>query len=143
MANEYDTSSVRVSEEMRAFQLAQARNQAPETDVASVDDTAENVETTAEQKTRVGVFEGGIMLILGASNDILDYFILGSIPVLGDLIDGFTWSVIAFWAMLRGLKRPRGALFAGALEFIPLGDLIPTYTAMVLWIIVHNNRPTA
>ena len=76
-------------------------------------------------------------------NDILDYFIVGSIPIVGDVLDGITWGAISAWVLFRGIDRPQSSLFAGAIELIPFGDLLPTYTLMVAGIVIYNNRAHA
>ena len=123
--------SITEAEDARAFELAQARAAAEETAAITV---------SAATAPRVGGFELGLMLGLAVFNDALDYFVVGSIPVVGDLLDGFTWGTIALWVTTRGLERPDYSLLMGAIEMIPLGDLLPTFTLQVLWIVSYNNK---
>lgn len=91
---------------------------------------------------RVNTFEGGIILAFAAVSDILlDYLIIGSIPIIGDIIDGVVWLTIAAWVIMKGLQRPPMFLAAGGIELIPFGDLLPTYMLMVAGIILYNNSP--
>ncbi|MBI1957256.1 MAG: hypothetical protein HYS44_02260 [Candidatus Niyogibacteria bacterium] len=124
-----------IDEEMRAFELAQARREAAEA-------SAPEEETAAEAPTapRVNAFEAGIMLALAIVNDGLDYLIIGSIPIIGDIFDGVLWGCIVWWANARGLRKPPFWGFTGAVELIPFGDIIPTYTLMVLWLIAYNRK---
>ena|SRR3989344_820195 len=122
-----------MNEQERAFALAEARN-----GDASATDAPD--ETDASTTPNVNMFFAGIVFLIAAINDTLDYFVIGSIPIIGDLLDGFTWGMIALWVMMENLERPPFALTAGAIEFIPLGDLIPTYTLQVLWIVAYNKK---
>lgn len=90
---------------------------------------------------RVGPIEGGLMGAFTAVNALLDYLVVGSIPIVGDILDGITWFVISMWVWMRGFKKPPLFLMAGAVEFIPGGDLIPVYLAMVIVIVIYNNSP--
>src|SRR3989338_4080458 len=136
MENDEESRAV-MSEKMRAFQLATDRR-ASETET---DEAAELPEESAG--VHVGGVEAACMLAFAATNDILDYFIVGSIPIVGDVLDGITWGAISAWVLFRGIDRPQSSLFAGAIELIPFGDLLPTYTLMVAGIVIYNNRAHA
>ena len=56
-------------------------------------------------------------------SDLLDYNVVGSLPVIGDGVDAVT--VLILYALIG-----KFSLF-GAIEFIPFADLIPTYTIAV------------
>lgn len=87
----------------------------------------------------IGFMEGGLMLFAAGLSDLIDYLVVGSIPVVGDILDIGIWSSIAMWVWSRGIKRPLAALFFGVIELIPFGDLLPTFIGMVLGIIIYNN----
>ena len=90
---------------------------------------------------KVEMLDGGLMLAIAGFNDLTDYLVIGSIPIVGDIIDGIVWFSIYAWVMSKGLDRPQMLMWSGAVEMIPLGDLLPTYTAMVMTIILYNNNP--
>ncbi|MCH7882802.1 hypothetical protein IIA95_00045 [Patescibacteria group bacterium] len=121
------------SEEERAFALQEIRRGEPQKE-----DTASK-DRQAPAGPRINPVEGGMMMAFAMLNDGLDYLIVGSIPLVGDLLDGITWFTISMWVWVRGLKRPPLFLGLGAIELIPFGDLIPTYTLMVIGIIIYNN----
>ncbi|MGI0019412.1 MAG: hypothetical protein ACREAY_02965 [Nitrososphaera sp.] len=56
-------------------------------------------------------------------SDLLDYTAMGSLPVIGDVIDAITIPIL--YALIG-----KFSLF-GAVEFIPFADLVPTYTIAV------------
>ena len=130
-----------INESARALDLASARlgvGAIPEENEDEKEGISEGEEKSV---SRVNTFEAGIMLTLALVNDILDYFIIGSIPVIGDIFDGITWGVIVLWATFRGFKRPPLWGLYGVAELVPfIGDLIPTYTGMVLFIVLYNRR---
>ncbi|MBI5786958.1 MAG: hypothetical protein HY446_00180 [Candidatus Niyogibacteria bacterium] len=98
--------------------------------------------TRAEAAPRVEMLEALLMVGFALINDIADLLVIGSIPILGDIIDAITWYVIYEWARTRGLKNPLFLKTAGVVEFIPFGagDILPIYTLMVLAIILYNNN---
>lgn len=67
-------------------------------------------------------------LLFGISlfNDLLDLAGIGSIPIIGDIIDLASSAVL--WRSLG--TRP---VIPTLLEFIPGLDLLPIYTATVAW----------
>lgn len=87
----------------------------------------------------VGSAEGGLMSFVAVVADIIDYLVVGSIPIVGDILDVAVWFMIAIWVWSRGIKRPTAAMFSGIIELIPFGDLLPTFIGMVLVIIIYNN----
>lgn len=56
-------------------------------------------------------------------SDLLDYTVVGSLPIVGDIIDAITVPIL--YALIGKFS------LAGAIEFIPFADLIPTYTIAV------------
>jgi hypothetical protein len=56
-------------------------------------------------------------------SDLLDYTAVGSLPIIGDVIDAITLPIL--YALVGKFS------LAGAIEFIPFADLIPTYTIAV------------
>ena len=114
-------------EQIRAFELAEARNS---------DASAPGDETAPESnEKRVGSFEAGAMLTFAALFDLLTL-----IPLLGSFFGGFSWACIALWVWLRDLKRPPLILLSGALELIPVLQILPTNIFMVAAIIIWNNK---
>lgn len=87
----------------------------------------------------IELVEGGLIAFVAVGADIIDYLVVGSIPVIGDILDVEVWFLIAMWVWSRGIKRPTAAMFSGIIELIPFGDLLPTFIGMVLVIITYNN----
>lgn len=89
------------------------------------------------------VASGVIILLVAAAADAADYFVIGAIPLLGDIIiDLPMWLMITGWVFLTGARRPPFVLFAGIIEFIPVvGDLAPTWFLMTAIIIFYNLLP--
>lgn len=56
-------------------------------------------------------------------SDLLDYTVLGSLPIIGDAIDAMTIPVL--YALIGKFS------LLGVLEFVPFADLIPSYTIAV------------
>ncbi len=88
----------------------------------------------------IGFVEGGLVAFVAIAADIIDYLVIGSIPVIGDILDIAVWFVIAIWVWSRRIQKPPASLFSGVIELIPLGDLVPTWTFMVLAIVIYNNH---
>lgn len=64
-----------------------------------------------------------VAFAVAAISDLMDYTPLGALPIIGDAIDAATLPI---------LYRLIGRFsVAGLLEFIPLVDLLPTYTIAV------------
>jgi len=61
-------------------------------------------------------------VIVGAFLDILDYLLVGFIPILGDIVDLI--GVAYFWRALGPVS------LAGLVELLPGLDILPTYTAL-------------
>ena len=87
----------------------------------------------------IGFMEGGLVSFAAGVADTIDYLVVGSLSVVGDILDVGIWMFIAIWVWARGIKRPTAALLSGVIELIPFGDLLPTFIAMVLAIIIYNN----
>jgi hypothetical protein len=121
-------------EQIRAAKLARAKRLTA--------GTPEKQETNAAKGglATAGIFVSGIIVLLFAlGSDILDYFVIGSIPVLGDILDMTVWLTIAAWVWFLNMEKPLYLLFAGLIELIPfIGDFVPTWTIMVLIIIFYN-----
>lgn len=88
----------------------------------------------------IDFMEGGLIVGVAALADLIDYLIVGSIPVIGDILDIGMWFLIALWVWTRGVRKPPASLFSGIVELIPLGDLLPTWMLMTMIIIVYNNH---
>lgn len=98
-----------------------------------------------DKESWVWPFVLGIALL----NDFLDLLVIGSIPVVGDLIDIFTGlTLFLFLFDIGGMIRlkVRIAIFiANFFELIPLVDFIPVWTICILlaWHIVHKKGNVA
>ena len=76
-------------------------------------------------------------LIFALINDIIDYvFFIGSIPLIADTLDVVIGLIIWFLLTIKGYKIEIGMKNAAAniVELIPGGDLVPSYTILVLYI---------
>jgi hypothetical protein len=78
-------------------------------------------------------------LVLGMAllNDFLDFLAIGSVPMLGDLIDILTGLVLFMFlfdigGMIR-LKVKIAIFIASFFELIPFVDLVPIWTICILW----------
>lgn len=73
------------------------------------------------------------MLLLGiaVSSDVLDFFGAG-VPIVGDVLDLVTVSVLLPFI---GIETSLGLV-----ELVPGADILPTYTALALWRILHEYR---
>lgn len=88
----------------------------------------------------IGFVEGGLIAFIAIAADLIDYLVVGSIPVIGDILDVAVWFVIAIWVWSRGIQRPPAALLSGVIELVPfIGDLVPTFIFMIFAIIIYNN----
>ena len=85
---------------------------------------------------------GLFMLLFAATNDVLDIFVVGQIPILGDVFDFMVWASIWLWVFFGGLSRPPAfvfGMFAGIIaEIIPGIETIPAFTLLVFSIILYN-----
>ena len=45
----------------------------------------------------IGIVESLLIFSIAAGSDVLDYLIIGSIPIIGDILDIVTWMIIAAW----------------------------------------------
>lgn len=71
--------------------------------------------------------------ILALINDLGDYLIYGSIPILGDFIDILTSLIRWYRKHFRPIKTNNLLLgTATVIEFIPAGDVVPSYALEVL-----------
>jgi hypothetical protein len=59
---------------------------------------------------------------VGIALDIIDYLGIGLLPILGDLID--LAGIVYFWQV----EKLKYYSLIGAVEFIPLADILPTFT---------------
>ena len=93
---------------------------------------------------KIGITAASAMLIFAGLVDLIDWLVVGSIPLVGDVLDIFTGLIIYFWVKMSGLDnaQPWYVSSLGGLgtliELIPGGDLLPTYIAAVLTIILAN-----
>lgn len=67
-----------------------------------------------------------IAILAALANDTLDILGIGSTPIIGNILDLLTSGLIYF---LTGEKKTLPAL----IELLPFVDILPTYTAAVLW----------
>lgn len=104
----------------------------------------------AAEMARKEAGEGGVsfpwfIFSVALTNDLLDYLDpiliaatgglwLGISETLGNVIDGGTWLILMVWSHLGGAKSSPFAKYLAALiiELIPFGDLVPSWTVMVL-----------
>ena len=107
----------------------------------------ENEEKTrTPQKIKIWYFEAAGFGLLAVIADFLDWLVIGSIPVLGDILDGIMFGIIGIWVislMMRHYKLPTAIIISpiGGLliELIPfVGDLPPTW-AGVVWLIYSQS----
>jgi hypothetical protein len=63
--------------------------------------------------------------IIGLALDVFDWLVVGSIPILGDIVD---LAATAYWLKVLG---PIG--FAAAVELIPVADILPTNIALGIY----------
>lgn len=76
-------------------------------------------------------------LMLALLNDFLDLLIIGSIPIIGDIIDLFTGFILFMFLLNLGGHiriKVRAVIFAASFfELIPLVDFIPVWTISILY----------
>lgn len=87
---------------------------------------------------KVNFVEAMTMVGFAFMNDFFDWLLIGSIPILGDILDLGTWFIILVWAWFRRLKTPPAGFMAGIIELIPFLDILPIYTAMVIGYLLYN-----
>ncbi|MBI4114890.1 MAG: hypothetical protein HY445_03550 [Candidatus Niyogibacteria bacterium] len=78
------------------------------------------------------------IFMIALTNDVLDWLFIGSIPVIGDIMDLATWIIISSWIWWRGFKRPTMHFLAGLVEFIPFADILPVWSFYVVGIVLYN-----
>lgn len=90
---------------------------------------------------------GFLMLGVAIVADLLDWAIVGSIPILGDIIDVFMGLTLWFWVKTKGLDTGKpwwvswGPGIATGVEVIPfIGDIPPSYAIYVIIILVMNTE---
>lgn len=82
-----------------------------------------------------------LALSLALFNDFLDWFVIGSLPFIGNFIDITTWLILYMFtsslnatAPLLGLRIKFLWWIIGLTEQIPiLGGIVPTWTIGILW----------
>jgi len=96
---------------------------------------------------RINFIEAGLVIGFAATVDLLDYFVIGAIPVAGDALDLAAGGAIWLWVVLKGLSHNRSPLvswspwIATGVEIIPIiGDLPPSFTIDVLLILALNTE---
>ncbi|PIR69587.1 MAG: hypothetical protein COU47_02420 [Candidatus Niyogibacteria bacterium CG10_big_fil_rev_8_21_14_0_10_46_36] len=92
---------------------------------------------------KINLTESISMVGFALISDIVDWLVIGSIPILGDILDIVTWMIVGFWMWWRKLKRAPGSIEAGIIELIPVADILPTWTAIVVLSILYNNHKRA
>lgn len=99
----------------------------------------------SKESSKINIIEGGLMLGFAIFMDLLDYFLVGLIPILGDILDIIAGAIIWLWVKVRGLDRVKPLLvslspgIATLVELFPVvGDIPPSFTIDVLFIIVLN-----
>jgi len=132
------------TEENRLMELETQRHQAQ-----TGNDTQEEKPRKEKPRegTHINIIEGGFVLGFAIVMDLADYFIIGFIPILGDILDLVAGASIWLWVKIRGLDRSRSIFIswspwiATGIELIPLiGDLPPSYTINVLVVIILNSK---
>ena len=123
------------SEDQRQMGLAQARNRSRKQSM--IDDKPT---ISGGLPVHISILEAFLVLFVVGIADFLDYLIIGSIPIIGDIIDLAAWMFVGMWMLLRPVQKPFGAMYAGIIEFIPvIGDLPPTWVGIVVVSIIYNN----
>jgi len=78
-----------------------------------------------------------LLILISLTNDFLDYLVIGSIPILGDVVDLITSVILTavLWDIGGFIKwKVRIAIWIGtALELFPGGDIVPTYTLSTIY----------
>lgn len=124
-------------EQKRALRLLEQRKIASQTMRE-----AEELEGSGVGWKSIIVVSGLMMLLFAVASDVLDIFVIGQIPILGHALDFMMWAVIGLWVLLTGIKRPPAFIFGYFLtiiiEWIPVVGLIPSFTLLVLSIILYN-----
>ncbi|MDP3784564.1 MAG: hypothetical protein Q8R12_00580 [bacterium] len=94
--------------------------------------------------TKINMVEAALILGFAIVMDLIDWLGFGSIPLVGDVFDLGTGAVLYFWVKIRGLDQKKpwflSWISGGAtlVELIPGGDLLPSYTLAVIFIIIMN-----
>ncbi len=73
-----------------------------------------------------------IAFLVAIINDTLDYFVVGSIPVAGDVID--IVSTLILFPIIKTKSIPT------LIELIPGADIIPTYIGVTLWAYIKDRN---
>lgn len=64
-------------------------------------------------------------------NDLADWLVVGSIPIIGDIFDVFVSVTAGLWIFFQGGDKMVNSLLwilaATFVELIPFGDLLPSY----------------
>ncbi len=91
--------------------------------------------TKAVEDKQIWVWPFAFML--AAYNDLADIGIIGSIPIIGDVIDLIVWAILFGFTMSLGghirLKIWIIISLAGLFELIPFVDPIPTWIISIAW----------
>lgn len=128
-------------EQNRALLLAEQRAQ-KETELTRKREFQKIQKNIAQIKKsippKLNFIEVSIMGSIALSADVVDLLVVGSIPVIGDILDIAVWALITFWVWWRRLKQPPAALKAGIVEIVPLLDILPTWIAIVVYIVAYN-----
>ncbi len=78
-----------------------------------------------------------LVILLALLNDFVDFLIIGSIPIIGDIFDIFTLMTLSVFLYDIGghirMKVRILILLAGFFELIPFVDILPVWTISILW----------
>lgn len=126
-----------MNEEERLIQLQSRRRQ------SQLARAAQKIsQAAARTGQRINPIIGGLIFGFAVLVDILDYLVIGSIPVVGDVVDLMAGGTIWLWVKIS-IGTPWYISWspgiAALIEFIPfLGDLPPSFTMDVLFIWVMS-----
>lgn len=71
-------------------------------------------------------------ITVGIALDVIDFLGIGLIPIVGDVVDGLGALYFYRFAGIVGL--------VGLVEVIPLFDILPTFTALGIYVAIREKR---
>lgn len=86
-----------------------------------------------QQQSNLGGISIGFWIVgfLLGLNDLADWLVIGSLPIIGDGFDIFVSVITGLWLFFKGGdKMVKNLLWVGAatfIELIPFGDILPSY----------------
>ncbi len=122
------------AEENRLIELRQTRRKSPRLIVSKLI-TQKMLKAVEDGRSWVWPFA----FMLAIFNDLIDIGIIGSLPIIGDIVDFIVWAILfAFTMSLGGHLRIKIRIMvslAGFFELLPIVvmDLLPIWTLVVLW----------